>query len=74
LQLPTTRRLSFFIAICVHQFFEGLGLGSRIALLHWPVGQGWRKWLLAAIFGLITPFGMAVRRRHLHPAMTRPNC
>lgn len=48
-------------AIVFHQTFEGLGLSSRIAMLEWDEGQGWRKWMLVLIFASVTPFGMAVR-------------
>lgn len=30
--------------------FEGLALGSRIGLLVWPAGEGWRKWAMASAF------------------------
>ncbi|GAA6034480.1 hypothetical protein JCM8097_005350 [Rhodosporidiobolus ruineniae] len=49
-----------FIAIVFHQLFEGLALGSRIGQLIWPAGQGYRKWVMAAAFGLITPIGIAI--------------
>ncbi|KAM0792687.1 hypothetical protein ACM66B_002467 [Microbotryomycetes sp. NB124-2] len=49
-----------FIAIVWHQLFEGLALGSRIALLEWSVGQGYKKWIMAGAFGLITPIGVAI--------------
>ncbi|KAF9968302.1 high-affinity Zn(2+) transporter zrt1 [Mortierella alpina] len=50
--------LAMTIAICFHQFFEGIALGSRIADLTFrrrlmPV-------LLVAIFALITPVGIAI--------------
>jgi zinc transporter 1/2/3 len=45
-----------FIAIIFHQMFEGLALGSRIGMLIWPAGQGWRKWTMAGAFGVRLPF------------------
>ncbi|KAG0295440.1 hypothetical protein BGZ96_011716 [Linnemannia gamsii] len=50
--------LAMTIAICFHQFFEGVALGSRIADLTFK-----KKWLpavLVLIFALVTPFGMAI--------------
>lgn len=48
--------------ITFHQFFEGLALGARIALLansslHFGI---WSKISMAAAFALITPLGMAI--------------
>ncbi|KAJ9660911.1 high-affinity Zn(2+) transporter zrt1 [Neophaeococcomyces mojaviensis] len=48
--------------IVFHQFFEGLALGARIALLtnsslHFGI---WSKMLMAVAFTLITPLGMAI--------------
>ena len=50
--------LAMTIAICFHQFFEGVALGSRIADLTFK-----KKWLpivLVLIFALVTPFGVAI--------------
>ncbi|KAK4046855.1 hypothetical protein OIV83_005751 [Microbotryomycetes sp. JL201] len=44
--------IPLFIAIVWHQLFEGLALGSRIALLEWPVGHGYKKWIMAGAFGV----------------------
>jgi solute carrier family 39 (zinc transporter), member 1/2/3 len=54
--------LTLLPVIVFHQFFEGLALGSRIALLttstlRWGI---WSKLLMAAAFTLITPLGMAI--------------
>lgn len=38
------------IAIAFHQTFEGLALGSRIAVLHWESGD-WRPWAMALAYG-----------------------
>lgn len=48
--------------IVFHQFFEGLALGARIALLpnrSLHFGK-WSKMLMALAFALITPLGMAI--------------
>ncbi|KAK4050052.1 hypothetical protein OIO90_005242 [Microbotryomycetes sp. JL221] len=52
--------IPLFIAIVFHQMFEGLALGSRIALLDWKSGQGYKKWVMAGAFGFITPIGVAI--------------
>ncbi|GAA5983026.1 hypothetical protein JCM5350_003546 [Sporobolomyces pararoseus] len=52
--------IPLFIAIVFHQLFEGLALGSRIGQLVWKSGQGYKKWLMALTFGLITPIGIAI--------------
>jgi zinc transporter 1/2/3 len=49
-----------FVVLIFHQTFEGLGLGSRLAYLELP-GK-WNKqgpYLMALIFGLATPVGIA---------------
>ncbi|KAG0049331.1 high-affinity Zn(2+) transporter zrt1 [Gryganskiella cystojenkinii] len=51
--------LAMTIAICFHQFFEGVALGSRIADLSFP-GRRWLPVLLIAIFALVTPLGVAI--------------
>jgi zinc transporter ZupT len=47
------------IAICFHQTFEGLALGSRIAGLKWADGVK-QPWLMALAYGLTTPIGQAL--------------
>lgn len=48
--------------IVFHQFFEGLALGARIALLPTSALRFgiWNKILMAVAFALITPLGMAI--------------
>jgi len=51
--------ITLFIVIIFHQTFEGLGLGSRLAIL--PFAKGSRlPWLLGLAYGLVTPLGMAI--------------
>ncbi|KAF9575708.1 high-affinity Zn(2+) transporter zrt1 [Mortierella alpina] len=50
--------LAMTIAICFHQFFEGIALGSRIADLTFR--RRFMPFLLVAIFALITPVGIAI--------------
>lgn len=50
------------IAICFHQTFEGLALGSRIASLS-PTTfapRSPRPWLMALAYGTTTPIGQAI--------------
>ncbi|KAI5954921.1 ZRT1 [Candida jiufengensis] len=49
--------ITLFIVIVFHQFFEGLALGSRIIILNTSIIT---KMIMALIFALITPIGMAI--------------
>lgn len=51
--------VTLFIALTLHQFFEGLGLGSRIADIAFP-RESWRPWIMATGYGISTPFGQAI--------------
>jgi zinc transporter ZupT len=51
--------LVLLIATLFHQFFEGLGLGSRIAAVPYPK-KAIRPWILVVAFGLTCPIGQAV--------------
>ncbi|CCX32883.1 Zinc/iron permease [Pyronema domesticum] len=51
--------LVLLIAICFHQTFEGLALGSRIAALKWSEGN-LRPWFMALAYGMTTPMGQAL--------------
>ncbi|KAM5472050.1 high-affinity Zn(2+) transporter zrt1 [Microsporum ferrugineum] len=53
-----------FIVIIFHQMFEGLALGSRIAEL--PKTKISAKFIMASIFSIITPLGMAIGLGVLH--------
>lgn len=57
-------------AIVFHQMFEGLALGSRIGMLIWPAGQGWKKWAMAGAFGVRFPFPASLSI--LPAVLTRP--
>ncbi|ETI20459.1 hypothetical protein G647_08495 [Cladophialophora carrionii CBS 160.54] len=52
--------ITLFIVIVFHQFFEGVALGSRIAVLSGSRRTMIHKLLMAAAFVLITPLGMAI--------------
>jgi zinc transporter 1/2/3 len=47
------------VAILFHQFFEGLGLGSRIAAIPYPK-RAVRPWVLVCAFGLTCPIGQVI--------------
>src|SRR4051794_29942007 len=49
--------LTLFAVIVFHQMFEGLALGSRIGELSIRFGE---KMVMATLFALITPIGMAI--------------
>lgn len=49
------------IVIAFHQFFEGLGLGSRLAVASWPSNwKAWTGYLMAVGYGVTTPIGIAI--------------
>src|SRR5271170_232514 len=50
---------TLFVVIIFHQMFEGLGLGSRLAILPFPNGSR-LPWLLAIAYAVVTPLGMAI--------------
>lgn len=49
-----------FIVLTFHQTFEGLGLGSRFALIAWPRGKAWVPYLLSLVYSLSTPVAIAI--------------
>ncbi len=62
LSLAGTGELTILlIVISFHQFFEGLGLGSRLATANWP--QDWKAWTPMAMalgYSITTPLGIAI--------------
>lgn len=56
---PNSFYTTLFVVILFHQMFEGLALGTRIAALKSSTSF-LTKTLMAAIFTLITPVGMAI--------------
>lgn len=60
--------ISLYIVIVFHQMFEGLGLGTRIALIDWPRLRRWTPWLLCTGYTFVTPIaiaiGLAVRKTY----------
>ncbi|OCT54359.1 Zinc-regulated transporter [Cladophialophora carrionii] len=51
---------TLFIVIIFHQTFEGLGLGSRLAVTPWPKDRRWTPYLLGLAYGLSTPLSIAI--------------
>ncbi|KAI8653469.1 hypothetical protein NCS55_01333300 [Fusarium keratoplasticum] len=48
-----------YVVLVFHQTFEGLGLGSRLAIAAWPSGKEWLPYFLSAIYALSTPIAIA---------------
>lgn len=59
ISITTDGFLILLIAILFHQFFEGLGLGSRIAEVPYPQ-KSIRPWVLVVAFGTTCPIGQAI--------------
>lgn len=61
LLLGTTEEklVTLLIVLVFHQMFEGLGLGSRLAVAPWPKSKAWLPYFLALMFALSTPIGIA---------------
>jgi zinc transporter 1/2/3 len=51
---------TLFIVLIFHQTFEGLGLGSRLAVTPWPKRKRWTPYVLASAYGFSTPIAIAV--------------
>ena len=51
---------TLFVVLIFHQTFEGLGLGSRLAVTPWPNGSRWTPYVLGLVYGLSTPLAIAV--------------
>lgn len=52
--------ITLFIVLVFHQTFEGLGLGSRLAVTPWPKSRKWTPYVLAAAYGFTTPIAIAI--------------
>jgi zinc transporter 1/2/3 len=51
---------TLFVVLVFHQTFEGLGLGSRLAVTPWPKRKRWTPYVLALAYGFSTPIAIAV--------------
>ncbi|ODV82974.1 hypothetical protein CANARDRAFT_178101 [[Candida] arabinofermentans NRRL YB-2248] len=65
---------TLYIVVVFHQLFEGLGLGTRIALIDWPKNKRLTPWLLAFGYTLCTPIaigiGLGVRNTYVNGSRT----
>ncbi|KAB8070423.1 Zinc/iron permease [Aspergillus leporis] len=52
--------ITLYIVISLHQTFEGLGLGSRLATLPWPRSKRLTPYILSLAYGVSTPIAIAV--------------
>ena len=53
-----TELTALLVALCFHQFFEGVALGSRLADAHLP--SRWHEFILGFIFAIAAPLGIAI--------------
>ncbi|KAF2751982.1 putative plasma membrane low affinity zinc ion transporter [Sporormia fimetaria CBS 119925] len=63
LTLAVTGKDSFvtlYIILALHQTFEGLGLGARLAMIPWPRSRRRTPYLLALGYGVSTPVAIAI--------------
>lgn len=59
ISITTEGFITLLVAIIFHQFFEGLGLGSRIAAIPYKPGAA-KPWVLVAAFGMTCPIGQVI--------------
>ncbi|KAI9802728.1 MAG: hypothetical protein M1825_002750 [Sarcosagium campestre] len=52
--------ITLYVVLVFHQTFEGLGLGSRLAVTPWPAHRQWTPYLLGLAYGLTTPIAIAI--------------
>ncbi|MCJ1440414.1 MAG: hypothetical protein MMC23_000897 [Stictis urceolatum] len=51
---------TLYVVLVFHQTFEGLGLGSRLAVTPWPKSKQWTPYFMGLAFALSTPIAMAI--------------
>ena len=51
---------TLYIVLVFHQTFEGLGLGTRLAVAPWPANRPWTPYVLGLAYGVTTPIAIAV--------------
>ena len=51
---------TLFVVLIFHQTFEGLGLGSRLAVTPWPKTKKWTPYILGVAYGFSTPVAIAI--------------
>lgn len=52
--------ITLYVVLVFHQTFEGLGLGSRLAMVPWPKSKKWTPYILGFAYGLSTPLAIAI--------------
>jgi zinc transporter 1/2/3 len=60
LAVSGTEFSTLYVVLVFHQTFEGLGLGSRLAVTPWPKSKRWTPYILALAYGVSTPIAIAV--------------
>ncbi|KAI9768744.1 MAG: hypothetical protein M1840_004739 [Geoglossum simile] len=51
---------TLYVVIVFHQTFEGLGLGSRLAVAPFPNSKRWTPYVLGLLYGITTPLAIAI--------------
>ena len=51
---------TLYVVLVFHQTFEGLGLGSRLAITPWPKDRWWIPYVLGTAYALSTPIAIAI--------------
>ncbi|KAI9780162.1 MAG: hypothetical protein M1839_006999 [Geoglossum umbratile] len=51
---------TLYVVIVFHQTFEGLGLGSRLAITPFPRSKRWTPYVLGLMYGITTPVAIAI--------------
>ena len=59
ISITTEGFITLLVAILFHQFFEGLGLGSRIAAVPYKP-KALKPWVLVVAFGTTCPIGQVI--------------
>ncbi|EAW11373.1 low-affinity Zn(2+) transporter ZRT2 [Aspergillus clavatus NRRL 1] len=52
--------VTLYIVLVFHQTFEGLGLGSRLAMTLWPRSKRFTPYILGFAYGISTPIAIAI--------------
>lgn len=60
LALAKENGFPLFIAITLHQLFEGLGLGARLIAIKWELEDSWKPLALGWLFAIATPLGVII--------------
>ncbi|KAI5952865.1 hypothetical protein KGF54_003732 [Candida jiufengensis] len=65
--------ITLYVAICFHQCFEGLGLGTRFATTPWPKNKRYIPWVMSLAYSFTTPFacGIGLIVRNSYPPGSR---